>query len=168
MLLDPSSPGAHICVRPVMDIEMKLQPTLQAPGLARRFVARELDALGYPQLVEDARLMASELVTNAITYVPRKPLWVAIQRMSGYVVLEVWDGSSEPPVPQDPDFLAQGGRGFQVIGELGIRFGYDIFCCGKVVWVTLLGDPHEHRGQAANEGNERQCRCKASSAVVNS
>jgi anti-sigma regulatory factor (Ser/Thr protein kinase) len=137
MSLDPPLRGEHICARPAIDIETKLDPTMQAPGVARRFVARELEALGYPQLVDDARLMASELVTNAITYAPGKPLWVAIRRAGGYVVLEVWDGSTEPPVPQDPDFLAQGGRGLHVIDELGVKFGYDIFCCGKVVWVLL-------------------------------
>jgi anti-sigma regulatory factor (Ser/Thr protein kinase) len=168
MSLDPLSPGEHIYVRSVMDVETKLEPTLQAPRIARRFVARELEALGYPQLVEDARLMASELVTNALTYVPGKPLWVAIRRTVGSVVLEVWDGSPEPPVPQDPDLLAQGGRGFQVIDELGIRFGYDTFCCGKVVWVALFEDPNKNRRQATDERNGKQCRCKASPATVNS
>ena len=53
------------------------------------------------------------------------------------MVLEIWDCSPEPPVPQDPDFLAEGGRGLHVVDELGTRFGYDILCCGKVVWVLL-------------------------------
>jgi hypothetical protein len=51
--------------RPVMDIEVKLEPQPQAAGLARRFVAQELEALGYVELVDDARLMVSELVTNS-------------------------------------------------------------------------------------------------------
>lgn len=148
MSLDPYSPGGHTCARPTMDIEIKLEPTLQAPGIARRFVARELTTLGYPELVEDARLMVSELVTNAITYVPGKPLWVDIRRAGKYAVLEVWDGSPEPPVAQDPDFLAQSGRGLHVIGELGIRCGYDTFCCGKVVWI-LLGS--KNKGQQNQE-----------------
>jgi anti-sigma regulatory factor (Ser/Thr protein kinase) len=120
-----------------MDIEVKLEPTLQAPGTARRFVARELKALGYPQLVEDARLVVSELVTNAITYVPGKPLWVNIRRSGTYLILEVWDCSPEPPVAQEPDFLAEGGRGLHVVEKLGARFGYDTFCCGKVAWAVL-------------------------------
>jgi hypothetical protein len=45
--------------RPAMDIEVKLEPTELAPSAARRFVARELEGLGYPQLVDDARLMVS-------------------------------------------------------------------------------------------------------------
>src|SRR5262245_9090195 len=42
--------------RPVMDVEVRLEPTLRAPGEARRFVARALDELGYPELAENARI----------------------------------------------------------------------------------------------------------------
>jgi anti-sigma regulatory factor (Ser/Thr protein kinase) len=124
--------------RPVMDIEVRLEPTLRAPGEARRFVGRALAELGYPELVENARIIVSELVTNCITNVPGKPLWVNLRRTGRYALLEVWDCSPELPIPQDPDFLAEGGRGLHVVDELGVRFGCDTFCCGKVMW-TLLG-----------------------------
>ena len=123
--------------RPAMDIEVKLEPQPQAAGLARRFVARELEGLGYAELVDDARIMVSELVTNSIRYAPGKPLWVDLRRAGKHVVLEVWDCSTEPPVAQDSDFLAEGGRGLHVVNELGTKFGYDILCCGKVTWVIL-------------------------------
>jgi two-component sensor histidine kinase len=122
-----------------MDIEVKLEPTALAPGEARRFVARELATLGYPGLVENARLMVSELVTNVIAYAPDQPLWVDLRRAGKYLVLEVWDCSAEPPVTQDPDFLAEGGRGLHVVDALGVKWGYDLLCCGKVIW-ALLGD----------------------------
>jgi hypothetical protein len=123
--------------RPAMDIEVKLEPTALAPKEARRFVSRELEALGYLQLVDDARLMVSELVTNCITKVPGKPLWVDLSRVGKNILLEVWDCSTAPPVAQAPDFLAEGGRGLRVVDELGIRWDYDVFCCGKVVWVLF-------------------------------
>lgn len=123
--------------RPAMDIEVKLEPAPQAAGLARRFVARELEAMGYAELVDDARLMVSELVTNCLRYVPGKPLWVDLRRAGKHVLLEVWDCSPEPPVAQDPDFISEGGRGLHVVGALGTKFGYDLLCCGKVVWVIL-------------------------------
>jgi two-component sensor histidine kinase len=123
--------------RPAMDIEVKLEPTPQAPKAARRFVATELAALGYPQLVADAELIVSELVTNSLTYVPGKPLWVDLRHAGKGLVMEVWDCSPEPPVERCADFLAEGGRGIHVVNALGVRFGYDIFCCGKVIWVML-------------------------------
>jgi two-component sensor histidine kinase len=133
MCSHPSS----ILPRPSVDIEVKLEPTPLAPKEARRFVARELAALGYSRLVDDARLVASELVTNAIRYVPDKPLWVDLRRAGKYLMLEVWDCSPEPPVTQDPDFLAEGGRGLHVVGELGVKWDYDLLCCGKVIRILL-------------------------------
>jgi hypothetical protein len=120
-----------------VDVEVKLQPTLRAPAEARRFVARELEAWGCTGLVDDARLMVSELVTNSVTNVPDKPVWVNIRQAGKCVVLEVWDCSPDPPVAQDPALLDEGGRGLQVIDELGVRFGCDAFVFGKVVWVLL-------------------------------
>ena len=90
---------------PVMDIEAKLESTPLAPKEARRFVAAELAALGYHQLIDDACLIVSELTTNSLRYA----------------------------------LLDEGGRGIQVVNELGVSFGYDTFYCGKVVWVILGG-----------------------------
>jgi two-component sensor histidine kinase len=123
--------------RPVVDIEVKLEPTPLAPGAARRFVARELETLGHPELVEDAQLIVSELVTNSVRYVPDRPLWVDLRRVEKQVILEIWDCSTDPPVAKDPDFLAEGGRGLHVVDALGPEFGYNLLCCGKVTWVAL-------------------------------
>jgi two-component sensor histidine kinase len=133
MCSHPSS----ILPRPSVDIEVKLEPTSVAPKKARRFVARELETLGCHELVDDARLVVSELVTNSIRYVPDRPLWVDLRRAGRYLMLEVWDCSPEPPVPQDPNFLAEGGRGLHVVDELGVMWNYDLLCCGKVTWVIL-------------------------------
>ena len=129
--------SSTIVPRPAVDIEVKLESTPQAAGAARRFVARHFEELGYAGLVDDARSIVSELVTNSITNVPGKPLWVDIRRAGKYLVLEVWDCSTEPPVPQDPDFLALGGRGLHVVDELSIKWDYNIYCCCKVIWVLL-------------------------------
>lgn len=131
----PDASIAHL--RPVMDIEVKLEPTPLAPKAARRFVAAELTALGHPHLVDDAQLIVSELTTNSLTYAPGKPLWVDLRRAGKHLLLEVWDCSPEPPVARCPDFLADGGRGIHVVNELAAGFGYETFCCGKVVWVKL-------------------------------
>jgi anti-sigma regulatory factor (Ser/Thr protein kinase) len=120
-----------------MDIEVMLEPTELAPSAARRFVAQELKSLGYLQLIEDAELVVSELVTNCVNHAPGRPLWVDLRRSGKDVVLQVWDCSTDPPVAQDPDFLAEGGRGLHVVNWLGSNFGYDILCCGKVTWVVL-------------------------------
>jgi hypothetical protein len=91
-----------------MDIEVKLEPTELAPSAARRFVARELEGLGFAELVDDARLMVSELVTNSSRYASGKPLWVDLRRAGRYLVLEVWDCSPEPPVGESSGLSGRG------------------------------------------------------------
>jgi anti-sigma regulatory factor (Ser/Thr protein kinase) len=117
--------------------QIQLEPTARAARDARRFVSETLTELGHPDLVEDARLIASELITNSITHAPKLPIWFGIWRTGAFLDLEVWDCSPEPPVYLDPDFLAEGGRGLHIVRELGISTGYTIFDCGKVVWALL-------------------------------
>jgi anti-sigma regulatory factor (Ser/Thr protein kinase) len=117
--------------------QIQLEPTARAAGDARRFVSKTLAELGHVDLVEDARLIASELITNSLIHAPNFPIWVCIWRTGAFLDLEVWDCSPEPPVYLDPDFMSEGGRGLHVVKELGISTGYTIFECGKVVWALL-------------------------------
>jgi hypothetical protein len=128
--------------------EIQLEPTARAAGEARRFVATALNELGHPDLVEDARLIASELVTNSLVNAPNLPIWLVIWQAGAFVDLEVWDCSPKPPVYLDPDLLADGGRGLHIVKELGIASGYTTFDCGKAIWVLLgLTDSDFHKGR---------------------
>jgi hypothetical protein len=40
-------------------------------------------------------------------------------------------------VLKSPDYLAEGGRGLHIVDELSVCFGWDVFACGKVIWVLL-------------------------------
>ncbi|HEU5161481.1 MAG TPA: ATP-binding protein [Streptosporangiaceae bacterium] len=114
-----------------------LEPTARAARDARGFVAEALAEFGHADLVEDATLIASELVTNSITHTPKHPIWVGIWRTGAFLDLEVWDCSTEPPVYLDPNYLAEGGRGLHIVQQLGAACGYTIFDHGKVVWAIL-------------------------------
>ena len=116
---------------------IRLEPTAWAARDARRFVSDTLAELGHADLVEDATLIASELVTNSFTHAPKLPIWVGIWQTGAFLDLEVWDCSPKPPVYLDPDYLAEGGRGLHIVKELGTSCGYTIFDCGKVVWAIL-------------------------------
>jgi two-component sensor histidine kinase len=124
-------------IRPATDLEIKLEPTNQAPREARRFVSRQLEVLGYPLLVDNAALIVSELVTNSVEAAPMFPLWVDVRRTGSLVLLEVWDCSPDPPVRKSPDSTDERGRGLTVVEELSIDSGCDPLPCGKVVWVLL-------------------------------
>jgi anti-sigma regulatory factor (Ser/Thr protein kinase) len=120
-----------------MDREIRLEPTPQAVREARRFVSRQLDELGYAELVDDAATITSELVTNSVREAPETPVWVNLRRAGSFPLLEVWDCCPKAPVLKSADYLAEGGRGLRIVDELSVSFGWDTFACGKVVWVLL-------------------------------
>jgi anti-sigma regulatory factor (Ser/Thr protein kinase) len=120
-----------------MECEIRLEPSKRASRQARGFVSHHLCELGFPKLVDDAVTIVAELVTNAHRETPATPIWVDLRVAGGYPLLEVWDCSRNPPVFKDPDFLATEGRGLHIVDELSVRLGWDIFPCGKVVWVVL-------------------------------
>ena len=117
--------------------QIRLEPTVQAPGHARRFVSEVLDELGRSDLVEAAALIASELVTNSRAAAPNGPIWVDVWQTGAFLDLEIWDCSPKPPELLDPDLLAEGGRGLHIVKQLTRAFGYATFDCGKVVWAIL-------------------------------
>ena len=109
-----------------------------APGCARKFVRCTLTSWLLPWLVEDAELIVSELVTNAVkatgttdpnpTYAGLAKLaLLAVQvRVTGAsVFIEVWDADTDKPRdrPGEPPVfeagvegeLAEGGRGLVVV-----------------------------------------------------
>jgi hypothetical protein len=126
---------AYLGPRPVVR-EIKLEPSLRAPSAARRFVADVLTELGHVTYVDNAELIASELVTNSVVNTDA-PVWLAIWRTGPFLLLEVWDCSPEPPKPAFPELFEEHGRGLQIVDQVSILMGYETFCFGKVVWVLL-------------------------------
>jgi anti-sigma regulatory factor (Ser/Thr protein kinase) len=120
-----------------MEREIRLEPSRRAPGEARVFVSRKLDELGYSKLIDDAVLIIDELVTNSMRATPSTPVWVVFREIGAYLLLEVWDCCPNPPILQEPDFVAEHGRGLHIISALSTGLGWDIFAWGKVVWVLL-------------------------------
>jgi anti-sigma regulatory factor (Ser/Thr protein kinase) len=100
---------------------MTLAPEPQSARKAREFVRERLRGLGFPlDVVSDGAAVATELVTNAVTYAPGAPC-VVVVRVSPRgcrPVIEVHDSSPQPPVPQEPDFVAEHGRGLHIVKTL--------------------------------------------------
>jgi len=106
-------------------------------------------------LVRSAGLVVSELVSNAVQasleltgsrfgglWTPGTPpvrMWLSADNQR--VVIQVWDGSDRPPVPQPVDPEADSGRGLLLVGALSAEWG----CytpeksSGKVVWAVVTG-----------------------------
>jgi hypothetical protein len=125
----------------------------RTPGLdaravreARGFTVATLQRWGVADRSDDTALVVSELLTNALRYAlsgpgtpcRRWPIRLGLIQPGPCVLCVVADPSQDPPVPKEPDCLAETGRGLHVIGRLADTWGYTPLCgTGKVVWAVL-------------------------------
>ncbi|MBC6459172.1 ATP-binding protein [Actinomadura sp. HBU206391] len=122
---------------------MNLVPVPQSVAIARVFVRHQLISLRYADRIEDASQIVSELVTNAVrATASASPGALGRIRLflgphHGRPLLEVWDSSPEPPVPREPDFRSESGRGLNIVRSLAIDFGWYETEGGKTVWALL-------------------------------
>ncbi|HEU4954468.1 MAG TPA: ATP-binding protein [Gemmatimonadales bacterium] len=121
-------------------LEITLHPVPQSAGIARTFVTHHLVSRGLEKHAEDAALIATELVTNAVREAPHTPvrLFLTVEE-TGRLLIEVWDASPDPPVPQRPGPYAASGRGLLITRALSSEVGYHLVGNGKVVWSRLPG-----------------------------
>jgi anti-sigma regulatory factor (Ser/Thr protein kinase) len=117
---------------------------------ARLHVRLVLAEWGLREQAETIELIVSELTTNAVQasqglaasrfhgrWRPGMPpirLWVRCDRER--VLVQVWDGNEQMPVPQEPEPDAEHGRGLLIVESLCATFGayQPERSSGKVVW----------------------------------
>lgn len=89
-----------------------------AAAMARLFTMDEMARAGASVLLgEDARLVVSELVSNAVKHAPG-PTALYVAASSETVVLEVWDQGRALPRVRVPSLEDDSGRGLNIINEL--------------------------------------------------
>jgi len=104
---------------------------------ARDFICQHLVAHGLLYLVEDIRLVASELATNAMVHA-RTPFVVTLAEMNGGVLLTIRDGSTSVPVRTTPQVMDMGGRGLVLVELLSQEWGARTDSDGsKSVWASF-------------------------------
>lgn len=103
---------------------------------ARHWAHDELLAWGLDDLVDDALLVLSELVANAVLH-GRGPIVVALERLTGGVRIEVCDeGDGAVSVVRGPlDRVS--GRGLMIVDHVTDRWGVDPAGDGLSVWAEL-------------------------------
>lgn len=102
-----------------------------------RVVVRELlQTWGYGTLVDDAILVVSELVTNAIEHAA-SAVAVVVNRSGDGVRIEVRDEGSGVPQPRQPGDSAEAGRGLMIVSALASAWGVEAGPPSKTVWVEL-------------------------------
>lgn len=101
-------------------------------------------------IVEDVRLVVTELVTNALLH-GRGPVEVRVVESGAAVRLEVEDASPELPVPARHSTETLTGRGLAMVARLATSWGAETTGTGrKVVWAQLE-EGGERTGEVAPE-----------------
>jgi anti-sigma regulatory factor (Ser/Thr protein kinase) len=113
-----------------------LPRSVDSPRQGRRFVARTLRAWGREGLVDDAQLVASELVTNAVVHAG-SACRLELRLAPTGVWIGVRDFGGGEPARREPDLT--GGRGLLVVERLSdsSRVEWDEPGPGKTVWCEL-------------------------------
>lgn len=119
----------------------------QAVGEGRRFAGATLHDWALSPLVDNAALIVSELLSNAVRYglgaLPAWPastraVWLGLLRRRGTVLFAVCDPSTDVPRLREPDFFAQSGRGLHIIDCLSETWGWTTpDTDGKAVWAAV-------------------------------
>jgi anti-sigma regulatory factor (Ser/Thr protein kinase) len=136
--------------------QLQLAATATAVSCARVFVRATLPRWGASRILDDAVLVTSELVTNAVRatgITEPNPVWSRLASLSlltvrlvgldASVVVEVWDASLEQPVIRHASADDRDGRGLRIVERLSSRWGSYPYRGGKVVWAELAAYPRE-------------------------
>jgi anti-sigma regulatory factor (Ser/Thr protein kinase) len=135
-------------------LEARLQVRPDAAAIARDALLQLEDVLG-PRLLEDLRLVTSELVTNAVRHGGcGSDLLLRVDARATPVLVEVEDGGPGfvPVYPPRPGELS--GWGLCLVDRLADRWGVAVTGIGTRVWAELPGrrTVHGFGGSVAQRG----------------
>ena len=116
--------------------ELDLPVSREAPALAREFLRGSTCAEHHSEVVDDAVLLVSELVTNSVKY-GGPPVVVAVDCDEVTLQVRVRDGSPALPAPRDAAQADENGRGLALVAEMSADWGVDTEKDGKHVWFVI-------------------------------
>ena len=109
-----------------------------SPRDARQFVRRTLIALDCRPITEDAELLVSEVVTNAVLHGGVNYAPVSVRRTTTAIRVEVTDpGHLFPAEPAAVDLETPGGLGLGIVDSLSSLWGVGASGDGKIAWFEL-------------------------------
>ncbi|MGZ4438473.1 MAG: ATP-binding protein [Nocardioidaceae bacterium] len=117
-------------------VERRLPPQPGSVARARREVRGLLESAGREDLVDNAALLVSELVTNALLHAGTTIVLVA-HLADGGLRVEVGDGSQHLPVRRRYATTAGTGRGLMMLEQVADAWGVQRHAEGKVVWFEV-------------------------------
>ncbi|MGW0996940.1 SpoIIE family protein phosphatase [Streptomyces sp. NPDC002523] len=145
---DPAGrPALHVDDRPRSSVitaraAASFEPVGRSVATARSFVRDTLQGWGFADIIDDAVVLTSELVTNAVVHAGTHAEVLCLRAEDG-VRIEVSDRYPEREVPLQSAHAAmanpdrEGGRGLQLCAALATRWGVDYTPTHKNVWFQL-------------------------------
>lgn len=129
-------------------LSTELAPAELSPRRARELVRETLTDAGLPHLLDDALLLVSELVTNAVVHAGTQIALTAV--VSGTAVtVEVTDhGTGRVQTGSAFDPNRTGGRGLMLVDALASEWGTRYERAAKTVWFRL-GEAQDRHGPSA-------------------
>ncbi|WP_346097076.1 SpoIIE family protein phosphatase [Streptomyces olivaceiscleroticus] len=118
------------------------EPVGRSVATARAFVRDTLQGWGHGDIIDDAVVLTSELVTNAVVHAGTAADVLCLRTDTG-VRIEVADRYPEREVPVQSSGQAlahpdrEGGRGLLLCGALATRWGVEYTASQKHVWFQL-------------------------------
>jgi anti-sigma regulatory factor (Ser/Thr protein kinase) len=130
---------ANIATETMSLIAFTLPSTPYSVQMARFYIRAALTYHDLGGFTEDAEMVASELVTNAIKHAGAVKFGLEVMRLAdhGAVAVIVTDPSPQPPVKRDPPAGAEHGRGLNIVDALSTSWGWQPEDPGKAVYAIL-------------------------------
>ncbi|OIJ86055.1 SpoIIE family protein phosphatase [Streptomyces colonosanans] len=120
----------------------RFEPVGRSVATARSFVRDTLQGWGFADIIDDAVVLTSELVTNAVVHAGTSAEVLCLRSDDG-VRIEVADRYPEREIPLQTTAVSmgspdrEGGRGLQLCAALAGRWGVEYTPTHKQVWFQL-------------------------------
>jgi serine/threonine-protein kinase RsbW len=126
-------------------IALVLPGAPESVPIARRHVRAALGWHGLGEFAEDAEIITSELVANAVQHACEdgaRTIGVILTHAGtpAAVTVAVSDSSPQVPVRRDTRLGGEQGRGLQIVEALSAHWGWRYVGAGKVVFAVLAGE----------------------------
>jgi anti-anti-sigma factor len=124
-------------VPPRQHAATELPPDPDSAAVARRFVTDTCAAWDVAELADDACLITSELVENAVLH-GKSAAQLRLELRRGVLTIAVRDDDPAKPERRAVGLRPTGGRGVFIVDAIARAWGYaPTWAGGKVVWAVL-------------------------------
>jgi anti-sigma regulatory factor (Ser/Thr protein kinase) len=116
-----------------------LPPEPTSAQACRRFLLSTLEDWGADAFADDAVLLLSELVTNAVLHAGTE-IGIEIQLDGDVLRVSVRDGDPRLPTVRHYSLLSGTGRGLALVAQTATSWDVEALPTGKRVWFELEGE----------------------------